>query len=236
MSKVYLTGDCHGQIDIKKITTDGLQARGLSLTSEDYLIILGDWGVVWDRASNKGEVKRPDTYLLHWYAEKPWTTIVVLGNHENYDAYANLPLSEWNGALVWRLAENVIVVKSGQMFTLNDKKFFVMGGASSIDRLSRVNHISWWAQELPNYKEVEDAIDLLEIHDFKFDYLLTHCADTELHQKIVHDSTSDCLTELLSWIKMRCEFKYHYFGHYHIDQIFTDENAMCLYNMVVELN
>ena len=65
MSKVYLTGDCHGQIDIKKITTDGLQARGLSLTSEDYLIILGDWGVVWDRASTQGKVKRPDTFLLH---------------------------------------------------------------------------------------------------------------------------------------------------------------------------
>lgn len=238
MSKVYITGDTHGQIDLKKITTDGLKMRGIDITSGDYLIILGDWGVVWDRASTQGKVKRPDTFLLHWYESKPWTTIVVLGNHENYDAYENLPLSEWNGAKVWRLAENVIVVKSGEIFTLNDKTFFVMGGASSIDKASRVNHISWWRQELPSFEDTDLALDKLESYGYKVDYLLTHCAPTKLHQKIVKEESKDCLTEFLDCI-INCyglEYTHHYFGHYHIDQNFIDEKATCLYHMIVELN
>ena len=237
MSKVYLCGDTHGQIDLKKITTEGLKMRGLDITSEDYLIILGDWGVVWDRNSNNGAVKRPDTFLLNWYHSKPWTTIVVLGNHENYDAYENLPTSEWNGAKVWRLADNVIVIQRGEVFTLNGKKFFAMGGASSIDRLSRVNHISWWAQELPSHKEIEHALDTLEVHNYEVDYILSHCAPTSLHQRIVHDNTSDCLTDFLEHIVDAYGINYtrHYFGHYHMDQDFVEERASCLYYRVVEL-
>lgn len=237
MSKIYLTSDTHGQIDLKKITTDGLKMRGIDITSEDYLIILGDWGVVWDRASTQGKIKRPDTFLLHWYAEKPWTTIVVLGNHENYEAYDNLPLSEWHGAKAWILAPNVIVIKSGEIFTLNDKTFFVMGGANSIDKDSRVNHISWWAQELPTFAETDQALNKLQDYGYKVDYLLTHCAPTKLHQKIVQEENQDCLTEFLQCI-IDCyglTYNHHYFGHYHIDQDFVDENASCLFNRVVAL-
>ena len=235
--KVFLTGDVHGSHDIKKITADGLRSRNISLDEGDYLIILGDWGVVWDRESTKGAVKRPDTFMLHWYEGKPWTTIVVLGNHENYDAYETLPLSEWNGAKVWRLAENVIVVKSGEIFTLNGKRFFVMGGATSIDRLSRVNHISWWAQELPNFNDIEYALNRLESYNYEVDYILSHCAPTSLHQRIVKEDSHDCLTDFLEHIIDAYGINYtrHYFGHYHMDQDFVEERASCLYYRVVEL-
>lgn len=213
-----------------------MEQRNLSLTKEDYLIILGDWGVIWSGLKGKPTVPRPDSYLLHWYAEKPWTTIVVLGNHENYDAYDQLPLSEWNGAQVWRLAPNVIVVKSGEVFTLNDKTFLVIGGANSIDRLYRINHLSWWKQELPTQGEVDQMLTTVEAHGYKFDYLLTHCAPTYLHQHITGDHTQDILTDFLQFLMDNgLEYVHHYFGHYHMNQTFKEDKATCLWNNIVEL-
>lgn len=38
----------------------------------------------------------------------------------------------------------------GEVYNIEDKKIFVMGGAYSIDKYMRKANISWWEQELPN--------------------------------------------------------------------------------------
>lgn len=44
---IYITGDIHGDIDIHKLTTQNfLQQR--TMTKDDYLIICGDFGLLWD--------------------------------------------------------------------------------------------------------------------------------------------------------------------------------------------
>lgn len=44
---------------------------------EDYVIVTGDHGGVWDGSDR-------DRYWLGWLKKKPFTTLFVDGNHENF--------------------------------------------------------------------------------------------------------------------------------------------------------
>ncbi|MBR3235312.1 MAG: metallophosphatase, partial [Atopobiaceae bacterium] len=65
---VFLTGDTHGSIDVGKVKEFARVAEG-RLCRDDYLIILGDFGVIWHDPPSQAE-----TDLLAWYETAPWTT------------------------------------------------------------------------------------------------------------------------------------------------------------------
>ena len=69
--KIYAVGDTHGDIDLYKLNSKFFR-EGKKLTKDDYVIICGDFGGVWD----KGE---DDKYIQNWYNERPWTTLFVDG-------------------------------------------------------------------------------------------------------------------------------------------------------------
>lgn len=71
---VFLTGDIHGEMDIGKVEAFAQVAQGL--TRNDYLIILGDFGLVWADPPSAKELAR-----LDWFERQPWTTLFVDGNH-----------------------------------------------------------------------------------------------------------------------------------------------------------
>ncbi len=72
---IYITGDIHG--DASRLSTDIFPEQN-EMTKEDYMIILGDFGLVWDyRGENKNE-----KYWLDWLENKPFTTLFIDGNHE----------------------------------------------------------------------------------------------------------------------------------------------------------
>ena len=70
---IYITGDTHGPIDIHKLNKRYFDDS--ALPKKDYLIICGDFGLVWD---NSPEEK----YWLDWLNDKNYTTLFVDGNHE----------------------------------------------------------------------------------------------------------------------------------------------------------
>ena len=70
-SKSYVTGDAHGDIDFHKLNSKNFPI-GATLTKDDYVIVCGDFGAIWDGAGQ-------DRYLQNWYTEKPWTTLFVDG-------------------------------------------------------------------------------------------------------------------------------------------------------------
>jgi hypothetical protein len=169
---------------------------------DDYLIIAGDFGGVWTGDSS-------DDDILDYHENKPYTTLFVAGNHENYDLINAFPSSEWNGGKVRHIVKNkIILLERGQVFELEGKKFYTFGGASShdaeggiLDRADpdyrdmvwyleakgipyRVNHLSWWAQELPSEEEMEEGRINLELHDYKVDYVITHCASNRIQELI----------------------------------------------------
>ena len=67
---VFVTGDTHGDW-INRLNVDSFPEQK-EMTKDDYVIICGDFGGVW----NKGEY---DKYVQNWYNERPWTTLFVDG-------------------------------------------------------------------------------------------------------------------------------------------------------------
>lgn len=238
MSRIFLTGDTHGEIDFHKLTTKSFDEQKY-LTKDDYVIVLGDFGVLWEsytKYSPDGISKR-DQYLMDWYNEKNFTTLWIDGNHECHKAIATYPIEEWNGGKVHKISDSIIHLMRGQVYNINGKTFFTMGGADSIDKIYRVIDVSWWEEEMPTYQEYVEAMNNLEKVNFKVDYVLTHCCGTQFLPRLVTmHKQGDELTQFLWHLEkdFGLDFKHWYFGHHHQDKQIDDKHT-CLYQNIIEL-
>lgn len=86
---VFLTGDTHCPIDVEKLNTKCFLDQK-QMTKEDYLIVLGDFGLLWHE-------NREFLWWKQWFDEKNFTTLWIDGNHENFEWIDRLPVSEWHG-------------------------------------------------------------------------------------------------------------------------------------------
>ena len=216
---IYVTGDCHGNFARFEQKNFPEQAN---MTKDDTVIITGDCGGVWFGDSRDDET-------LDWLERLPFTLVFVCGNHENYDALERYPVAEWHGGKVHRVCPHVLHLMRGQVYELEGYRFFTMGGAKSHDTDHRINHLSWWQQELPSDEEYCEALQNLERCDWQVDYIITHCAPTS----IAH-MESDRLTDFLQDVQERTDFRYWLFGHYH-DNRMIDTKHILLWEQIVQI-
>lgn len=211
---VWLTGDTHRDIDVHKLDSKVWPMQHV-LSREDFLIILGDFGCVW----NGGKA---DNWWLNWHESKPYTTLFIPGNHENYELLRQYPLEEWNGGRIRRIRPHVMMLERGEVFEIDGCKFFCMGGAQSHDKYHRIPGSSWWADEMPSAEEYTRAVERLRAHDMRVDYVLSHCAPDSIQNELdpwggyEHDQ----LTNFLEYaVKGEVRYWAWYFGHYHVDRV-----------------
>lgn len=219
---IYLTGDTHGEI--RRFSSKNFPL-GNSLTKDDYIIILGDCGLFWDDSSF-------DYYWLDWLNEKPWTTLFLDGNHENFNLLNKLPTKEFCGGEVGIARDSILHLKRGQVFEIGGKSFFVMGGAESIDKMYRERNKSWWAQELLSDEDIERGWASLENYSYKIDYVLTHTCPTSKIPEV--EKFNDPVSMFLEDISVVIDFKHWYFGHFHINKSLS-EKFTCLYERIIPL-
>lgn len=230
---IYITGDIHGTISVnKRLNTKNFPQQKL-LTKNDYVIIAGDFGLIWDGS-------KEDQYWLKWLDKtKPFTSVFIDGNHENFDLLEEYPVEIWNGGKVHRINDSVIHLMRGQVFEIEDKKFFTFGGAASHDKEYRKEGKSWWSREMPSQEEYEEGLKNLEKHNFKVDYILTHtCSATALEYieercKIRMDR--DEMHPYFYGIEQKVEYKQWYFGHFHHD-FELPNNQRLLYTDIIRIN
>lgn len=246
---IYATGDTHGNFQRFELQHFQEQAQ---MTKEDYVIICGDFGGVWDNS-------KKERNQLDWLESLPFTVLFVSGNHENFDLLTKYPVEEWHGGKIQRIRPHVLHLLRGQIFEIEGRSFFTMGGASSHDiddgvlnsyaddfeeqywtmrRMGarfRVNHQSWWKQELPNKTEYEEAVKNFDSIDWKVDYLITHCAPSSIEDTISNGGyVHDKLTDFLETIKEKAEFHYWLFGHYHNNKI-IENRFVLLWEQIVRV-
>ena len=82
---IFLTGDTHLH-EIQTRFNFNNFPTGRELTKEDYIIVCCDFGV-WS-----GDINKEEKYIFDWLNDRPWTTLFVSGNHENYFIFDNLPI------------------------------------------------------------------------------------------------------------------------------------------------
>ena len=233
---IFVTGDLHGHHDLRTLEN---WEQGKTLNANDYLIVAGDFGLVWDHT-------RPGTReleLLAWYEQQPYTVLFVDGNHENHDRLDKLDTQTMLGADVGVVTNNVFHLRRGRVYRIPDvttqgsevKKVFTFGGAESIDQARRIVGISWWPTEIPSRAEFDLGWENLKRNQWKVDYVVTHTAPTSvlLSRGITlyrpHDPTQEMLEQM--WEKL--EYKHWYCGHWHQDLI-GDKDTF-LYHRVVRM-
>jgi len=218
---IVLTGDTHGGIDAAKL----VQISDANvLGAGDTLIILGDFGFVWDCTMSDTE-----RGWYEWLDSRPFETLFIDGNHENHKRLMSCPVEDYAGGKVHRISHKVRHLMRGELFTLEGHTFFVMGGASSTDKFMRMEDVSWWAEELPSAMEIAHGADNLDKVNYNVDYVLTHCAGDRVVSKLCPDYMwPDDLTAFFDALESRLTFKHWYFGHYHMDADVEDKFT-CLF-------
>jgi predicted phosphodiesterase len=251
---IYITGDTHGDFKHRFNTESFPEQKGM--TKDDYVIICGDFGGVWDI----GWESKNEKYWLDWFEERPYTLLFVDGNHENYDRLYGYLEKEWHGGKVHVLRPHVLHLMRGQVFEIDGKKFFTFGGASSHDiqggiletddpnfKLKkkaleklyipyRINHLSWWERELASEEEMEEGRNNLLKHDYTVDFIVTHCCSS---------STQACIggpwykpdreTDYLEFIKNYANYKKWFFGHYHDNRNINDKEIL-IYEQLMRIS
>lgn len=245
---IFATGDTHG--NFLRFSTEHFSEQK-QMSRDDYVIICGDFGGVWNDSAE-------ERYWLDWLDKKPFTTLWVDGNHENYDMLKEISVEEWHGGKVQRIRPNILHLMRGQLYDIDGYTFFTMGGARSHDikdgilgpespdfktslRLMkarnasfRILHQTWWPEELPSDEEYQTAREALERVNWEVDYVITHCGPTEIAKRIVPESEPDHLTDFLDLINKRLKFHYWLFGHYHGNQVIDDKYVL-LWEQIVQV-
>lgn len=221
---LYVCGDTHGGEDLHKLSSKRFPAH--DLTKNDYVLICGDFGAVWDSGPT-------DFYLRRWFCEKPWTTLFVDGNHENHDLLATYPVTEWNGGKVHIISDSIIHLMRGQVFEIDGHKIFTMGGAASHDKEHRRQGVSWWAGEMPSLEEYAEARANLAAHGNRVEYIFSHCAGGRIQDQLRPYYERDALTDFFDELE-EIDYRNWYFGHYHMDKD-PDEKHSALFDKVIKL-
>lgn len=247
---IFITGDIHSEIYPR------FNRRNFSiqkeLTKDDIVIICGDFGIPWSK-------DKTDEFQLKELQKRNFTTVFVDGNHENFDAlYNDYPIKEWNGGKVHVLNDSVLHLMRGQVFTIQGKKIFTFGGAPSHDTHDgvledddnlkenikqmhrqnkiyfRINHLTWWKEEMPSDKEYREGLENLAKHNFKVDYIISHEAPSCIREKFGLCGTN-AVSEYLQQIKQKTEFDRWYFGHHHIDMPFYMDRTIAMYEKIHQI-
>ena len=232
---VYITGDTHAEFT--RFGTKVFREQK-DMTRDDFVIVCGDFGgVLCDDAQER--------YWLDWLAEKPFTILYVDGNHENFDRlYGDeFEVVNFHGGKAHKIRDNVYHLMRGHVFDLCGKKFFAFGGASSHDiqdgilepsdypsvsdclrdytkrtkegEMLRVNHISWWKEELPIQEEMDFGEQTLREHEYEVDYVISHSLPQEICSVCGYGDPDVTTTYFNKLLRLGLKFREWHCGHYH---------------------
>ena len=224
MNRLFITGDTHGMNDIRKLTNENFPIQE-ELDKSDVLCIAGDAAICWTGGNT-------DKQLQKWYEDKPFTTLVIDGNHEGHELLSKLPIIEKFGGKVHQISNSVFYAIRGEIYTINGKKILTLGGAESTDKQYRVEGYSWWKDEEITIKDFKRTIDNLERESFKVDYFITHTGGGEVARNLGFLPTN--CDKYVSFFLDTLRNTPHYCGHYHVDRIINKQSRI-LFDDIIEL-
>lgn len=213
---IYITGDTHGQFE--RIAAF---CEKMNTTPDDIMIILGDAGINYYGG-------RRDYQRKTKLSELPITLFCLHGNHEmRPETIPSYSLISWRGGRVYRedAFSNLLFAKDGEFFTLDGKKYIVIGGAYSVDKPYRLARgLGWWEDEQPSPEIKAYVEQQLEAADYNVDIVLSHTCPLKYEPREVFlpgidQTTVDKSTEQwLDAIEDRLNYTKWYCGHYHLQK------------------
>ena len=243
MSKILITADIHGKIDL----IENLSQR-ISLTEKDILIVLGDFGANF--FLNKRDKQFKDALGAYKI-----TYFIIRGNHEERPS-----ICMENDPAAWHMEEfwgNQVYVENNYPYIKyaldypakyeiptaqgNSIKTLILPGAYSVDKEYRLtNHWTWFPQEQCTKEEMDAGTTLAQSEDW--DLVLSHTCPAiyqpiDLFLPFIDQSTVDRSTEQwLGNIEYNLNYNLWMFGHFHANRIYpknNDKNVIMVFNNCV---
>ena len=222
---VYITGDTHGDFRFFK------NPKLKKLTEDDTLIICGDFGFLWNGSEKEKKV-------LKALEKKKYVICFVDGTHENFDILNSYQPYRYKGGDAHKIASNIYHLCRGEIFTIDKKNLFVMGGGESEDIDMRTEGETWWKEEMPSAEELMRGAKNLKEFDNKIDYVLTYEAPAIAKDFIrLHTNREMHLTPLNTYLQelmKAVEYKHWYFGSLHMD-LNISKKMTAVFNEIIEL-
>lgn len=259
---IYITGDTHSYLE-ERLNVEAFPEQK-EMTKEDFVIITGDFGGVW---YTKNEAKNAANYsydeaekVLDWLDSLPFTTCFVCGNHENFDRlYNEYEVVDFHGGKAHKIRDSIYHLMRGEIFELDGKKIFAFGGAKSHDikdgilepdqmdlvplwqyrrKAFRVNHLSWWKEEMPSEAEMQNGRMNLANEDNTVDFVITHDCPIGIFYLLGYAAYPgrevNPLQSYLQEIAEKTKFKKWFFGHHHVNMNVTDQ-FIALFDQIIRI-
>ncbi len=233
--RFYITGDKHRNFDSVEKFCKETRTR-----KKDVLIFLGDCGF------NYFEDKRDDK-LKQRVAELNITLFCLHGNKEKRPAnISTYGKRSFCGGTVYYEPKypNILFAIDGEIYNFEGKKYFVMGGAHSVDKKYCLEKgLPYWEDEMPTPALMKHAEKRLAEHNNKVYGVLTHTCPfqylpTEMFMttrknakqsnfskflkrfpKKTFEPDIDRSTEYwLGELEQKIRYRYWFCGHYHVDK------------------
>ncbi len=220
---IYITGDTHGD-------TDRLSKQELSmLKKDDTLIICGDFGFIWNNDTKENQ-------FLNKLEKRKYNICFVDGQNENFDELNNFPVVLWHGGRAHKVRDNVFHLMRGQIFEIENKKIFTMGGGEDPEfELTDEEDLSDH-KEIPSAQEMLVGVSNLEKHGYKIDYIITHEPPAKIRDFLLLTKNQTLrvtsLGAYLNELSQQTEYKKWFFGNMHTDKFISDSHIALFKNIV----
>lgn len=220
---IFITGDMHG--DFSRFNVPALK----QLKKDDTLIICGDFGFIWDNSPREKKI-------LQKLALKKYNICFIDGTHENFEILNSYPVTMWNGGKVHQIESNIFHLMRGQIFTLENLKFFTMGGGESPDIDIRFEANAWSKDEFPTREEMLEAADNMEKINCNVDYILTHEPPVKVKSflclKDDEAATINSLNTFFEELSQAGTYRRWFFGSMHLDK-YISSTMVAVYQSII---
>ena len=220
---IYVTGDMHGIRE--RFSTPALR----KLKKGDFLIVSGDFGFIW-------EGTKDEAAFLKKIGKKKYTVAFIDGAHENFDLLEQYPEEDFCGAKARHISGNLWHLSRGQVFDMDGKRIFAMGGGENTEFDTQMISHEWSGREIPTDEELRFGAANLQKNDNKVDYIITHEPPMKLkeflglrHKGETHISGLNTYLEELSHA---VKFTRWFFGALHLDKHVSGAHTAVFHNVV----
>lgn len=232
-AKFFITGDKHRHFDrVKEF------CREMNTRHKDVLIILGDAGFNYYDDKRDDDLKKEISALNI-------TLFCLHGNKENRPQnVGTYGIRSFCGGKVYYEPKypNIYFAIDGEIYTFEGKKYMVVGGAHSVDKMRCLEEgTPFWYDEMPddtikatvelNLQNEENKIYGMMTHTCPIDYLPTEMfmstrqnasikrKPRKARSKKLFKPDIDCSTEIwLGELEKKLDYEVWFCGHYHVDK------------------
>lgn len=213
-SNVYVTGNLHGKLGIERLSEDNFIEQN-ELSINDNLIILGDFGLIWD---NNIE----DEMILDELDKKQYNILFVDGAHENFTLLNDYDVVELYGGKAHKIRDNIYHLIRGEVYVIGGKKYLVFGGGESEDKDFRVEGKTYWKEEIPNEEDWNNLNNNLKKHNNYVDYVLTYTPPSSDLKLIgaeygINLGSGNSINKTLEELSKNVKYKKWIHSYYHLD-------------------